>query len=55
MALSYAPLDRDGEIDLLAIERQARAMQAQAVADGFRALARLLASALRRRPVHSAA
>ena len=55
MALSYLPIDPRGEIDLLAIERQARAMQAQVLADGFRALRRGIVALVTRRPVHRAA
>jgi len=55
MAISYSPINATDELDLIAIERQARALQAQMVADGFRALRRGIVALLSRRPAQQAA
>jgi len=55
MALSYRPMDTAAELDLITIEREARALQAQAIAGMFRALLRGIASLFTRRPAQRAA
>lgn len=55
MALSYRPLDTASELDLTTIEREARAMQARAIAGMFRALMRGIGSLVTRRPAQRAA
>lgn len=55
MALSYRPMDTAAELDLISIEREARALQAQAIAGTFRALLRGVVSLFTRRPAERSA